>query len=61
MILEVSQQSCYQSVKDKKFESNSQRLNIIKAQSECCYQSVKDKKFESNSQPLLGSLDQMRI
>ena len=41
---------CYQSVKDKKFESNSQ---LSASSAPClfrCYQSVKDKKFESNSQ-----------
>ena len=41
---------CYQSVKDKNFESNSQ-LSIFAAYfSASCYQSVKDKNFESNSQ-----------
>ena len=41
---------CYQSVKDKKFESNSQQRKQIIRWQLCCYQSVKDKKFESNSQ-----------
>ena len=41
---------CYQSVKDKKFESNSQLEPPSSTRDSCCYQSVKDKKFESNSQ-----------
>ena len=45
---------CYQSVKDKKFESNSQ-LDVPSATGAAgCYQSVKDKKFESNSQLSTG-------
>ena len=40
-----------QSVKDTKFESNSQRFCFASAQLGCCLQSVKDTKFESNSQP----------
>ena len=41
---------CYQFVKDKNFESNSQHV-ILCAASNCrCYQFVKDKNFESNSQ-----------
>ena len=44
--------SCYQSVKDKNFESNSQPIDVPKTIVECCYQSVKDKNFESNSQRL---------
>ena len=43
--------SCYQSVKDKKFESNSQLNPYFQNIGDRCYQSVKDKKFESNSQP----------
>ena len=45
--------SCFQSVKDIKFESNSQPAifdNILK---QSCFQSVKDIKFESNSQLLV--------
>ena len=42
---------CYQSVKDKNFESNSQPTAGVNATSVSCYQSVKDKNFESNSQP----------
>ena len=41
---------CYQSVKDKKFESNSQHIARSYGRVKSCYQSVKDKKFESNSQ-----------
>ena len=41
---------CYQSVKDKNFESNSQLGTQPELSSDCCYQSVKDKNFESNSQ-----------
>ena len=41
---------CYQSVKDKNFESNSQPQFISNSRVLCCYQSVKDKNFESNSQ-----------
>ena len=42
---------CYQSVKDRKFESNSQLIPLADLPFMCCYQSVKDRKFESNSQP----------
>ena len=41
---------CYQSVKDKNFESNSQLGEGSLVDSFSCYQSVKDKNFESNSQ-----------
>ena len=41
---------CYQSVKDKNFESNSQPAVWLKLSTLGCYQSVKDKNFESNSQ-----------
>ena len=41
---------CYQSVKDKNFESNSQPFRYISQDCRSCYQSVKDKNFESNSQ-----------
>ena len=41
---------CYQSIKDKNFESNSQRFNIYFVRVTGCYQSIKDKNFESNSQ-----------
>ena len=42
---------CYQSVKDKNFESNSQLTMCLNTAARGCYQSVKDKNFESNSQP----------
>ena len=41
---------CYQSVKDKNFESNSQLFSKTIFVALSCYQSVKDKNFESNSQ-----------
>ena len=41
---------CFQSVKVKKFESNSQRLTLCLMTAHGCFQSVKVKKFESNSQ-----------
>ena len=41
---------CYQSVKDRKFESNSQPIVQTIALAINCYQSVKDRKFESNLQ-----------
>ena len=44
---------CYQSVKDKNFESNSQLREAGLNPDLRCYQSVKDKNFESNSQPVL--------
>ena len=44
------ERGCYQSVKDRKFESNSQLVVQSKIKWLCCYQSVKDRKFESNSQ-----------
>ena len=44
-------QSCLQSVKDTKFESNSQHDEIAEDILQSCLQSVKDTKFESNSQP----------
>ena len=46
---------CFQSVKDIKFESNSQPYRSDDAQNFCCFQSVKDIKFESNSQPKKGA------
>ena len=45
---------CYQFVKDKNFESNSQLLILFLGITFCCYQFVKDKNFESNSQPSAG-------
>ena len=42
---------CFQSVKDIKFESNSQRDYFALEFHLRCFQSVKDIKFESNSQP----------
>ena len=42
--------SCLQSVKDTKFESNSQLGDQSIYSAEGCLQSVKDTKFESNSQ-----------
>ena len=44
---------CYQSVKDKNFESNSQPFVGSLKKTKSCYQSVKDKNFESNSQLIL--------
>ena len=41
---------CLQSVKDTKFESNSQLYCVPDDIHNCCLQSVKDTKFESNSQ-----------
>ena len=41
---------CLQSVKDTKFESNSQRRREFQETDKSCLQSVKDTKFESNSQ-----------
>ena len=43
---------CLQSVKDTKFESNSQQNGCTAQLSLGCLQSVKDTKFESNSQPM---------
>ena len=42
--------SCFQSVKVIKFESNSQLASMTVAMQESCFQSVKVIKFESNSQ-----------
>ena len=42
--------SCLQSVKDTKFESNSQLVFACFDKKVGCLQSVKDTKFESNSQ-----------
>ena len=42
--------SCFQSVKDIKFESNSQLKDTYNGNRYGCFQSVKDIKFESNSQ-----------
>ena len=47
-----SSRRCYQSVKDKNFESNSQQDPVHSAGGQGCYQSVKDKNFESNSQQI---------
>ena len=44
---------CFQSVKVKKFESNSQHDQKISFSGGDCFQSVKVKKFESNSQQYL--------
>ena len=44
--------SCYQSIKDKNFESNSQQYVSAPDLEMSCYQSIKDKNFESNSQPV---------
>ena len=41
---------CFQFVKDKEFESNSQHPPQAHAWGFCCFQFVKDKEFESNSQ-----------
>ena len=46
--------SCYQFVKVKNFESNSQHRPCKIPVGECCYQFVKVKNFESNSQPGLA-------
>ena len=48
----MSAMDCFQSVKVKKFESNSQLTNYSIPSSDYCFQSVKVKKFESNSQLL---------
>ena len=47
---------CLQSVKDTKFESNSQLVGIPELLPAGCLQSVKDTKFESNSQHCLMEL-----
>ena len=44
---------CFQSVKDIKFESNSQLKDYFAEIVRGCFQSVKDIKFESNSQQFL--------
>ena len=51
MTVQAPTEGCFQFVKDKEFESNSQPYlpGIRKARS--CFQFVKDKEFESNSQP----------
>ena len=41
---------CFQSIKDNKFESNSQRIVPLPSPPYSCFQSIKDNKFESNSQ-----------
>ena len=41
---------CFQSIKVKKFESNSQLAMELYLHGYCCFQSIKVKKFESNSQ-----------
>ena len=53
MVLLVLPVHCFQSVKVKKFESNSQRAAGDDVTDDNCFQSVKVKKFESNSQPPL--------
>ena len=45
---------CYQCVKDKNFESNSQLDHADRDTALGCYQCVKDKNFESNSQPVIA-------
>ena len=50
----VGQKSCLQSVKDTKFESNSQHVKVFMLGNTGCLQSVKDTKFESNSQPVIA-------
>ena len=40
----------FQRVKDKEFESNSQRVQQADAAAQHWFQRVKDKEFESNSQ-----------
>ena len=45
------QRSCFQSIKVKKFESNSQPAFANGLRTFRCFQSIKVKKFESNSQP----------
>ena len=47
---------CYQFVKVKNFESNSQPVWSRHLMRMCCYQFVKVKNFESNSQHFLQSL-----
>ena len=42
--------SCFRNVKDKNFESDSQRANNESRNMECCFRNVKDKNFESDSQ-----------
>ena len=43
--------SCwFQRVKDKEFESNSQRVWVFSQSDDSWFQRVKDKEFESNSQ-----------
>ena len=46
----VDSYGCLQSVKDTKFESNSQQYLAEIIAGGSCLQSVKDTKFESNSQ-----------
>ena len=41
---------CFRSVKDIKFESNSQHERMRGKRGSNCFRSVKDIKFESNSQ-----------
>ena len=47
----ICSESCFQSVKDIKFESNSQQVVNDARRYRGCFLSVKDIKFESNSQP----------
>ena len=54
MLHALETSGCFQSVKVKKFESNSQPCSYGHSHSSCCFQSVKVKKFESNSQPILS-------
>ena len=49
MLQYIGDQSCYQSIKDKNFESNSQ-LNLDEwSQVWSCYQSIKDKNFKETA------------
>ena len=50
-------ESCLQSVKDTKFESNSQLSILCQISFRSCLQSVKDTKFESNSQLLCDDIE----
>ena len=45
-----TEQYCFQFVKDKEFESNSQPGRQMSCRPLYCFQFVKDKEFESNSQ-----------
>ena len=41
---------CFRNVKDKNFESDSQRSILHSINMLCCFRNVKDKNFESDSQ-----------